>query len=385
VEYAKKFTERSDNNFDDFLVDRLHNRYTVAALICFCVAISSYQYIGNPLQCWVPAQFTDNYETYTNRLCYIQNTYYVSKDHQLPDDHGLRRERTLKYYQWINFVLLLQALFFSFPRIIWQSFNDKIGLSLGKLVDASNKYELLDVTQERGTVVHYISDTLSRYDEYVNPTDDNLKAAHRFYRRIVLCFRARTGSSLVYFYFFIQILYIINLLFQIFFLQYFLSYYDVNYIHYGLVTFRALFTGNNLPETKLFPRITLCDFSIRELGEIHRYTVECILVINIFIEKMYFLLWIWFWILLVVTLIHFILLFGRVFIFHLRKAFIKQNLELVLKDRGLKERELKNFISKFPIDNLFALKVMAHNSNTFVVAEVLYDLYNKMIGRSSDV
>jgi len=113
--------------------------------------------LGDPLHCWVPAQFTGNYETYTNRLCYIQNTYHVAKQQSIPQDYNLRRERTLKYYQWINFVLLLQALFFSLPRIIWQSFNDQIGLSLGNLVDAANKYESLDGEKDRGTGMYHIT------------------------------------------------------------------------------------------------------------------------------------------------------------------------------------------------------------------------------------
>jgi hypothetical protein len=32
--------------YDDLLIDRLHNRYTVALLVCFCIALSSYEYIG---------------------------------------------------------------------------------------------------------------------------------------------------------------------------------------------------------------------------------------------------------------------------------------------------------------------------------------------------
>ena len=104
---------------------------------------------GDPLQCWVPAQFTDNYEDYANRLCYIQNTYHVSKNELIPQDMNLRHERTLKYYQWMHFVLLLQALFFSLPRFLWQSFNDKFGLSVGVLVDASSQSEMFDTDKER--------------------------------------------------------------------------------------------------------------------------------------------------------------------------------------------------------------------------------------------
>lgn len=59
---------------DDFFADRLHHRYTVAILIAFCVVITAQQYAGEPINCWVPAQFTGSFEQYTNRLCWIQNT-----------------------------------------------------------------------------------------------------------------------------------------------------------------------------------------------------------------------------------------------------------------------------------------------------------------------
>jgi hypothetical protein len=62
----------------------------------------------------------------------------------------------LKYYQWINFVLLFQALFFSLPRIIWQSFNDRIGLSLDNLVDAANKYDSFDGDKDRATGIDHM-------------------------------------------------------------------------------------------------------------------------------------------------------------------------------------------------------------------------------------
>ncbi len=63
----------------------------------------------------------------------------------------------MKYYQWINFILLLQALFFSIPRIIWQSFNDRIGLSLDNLVDAANKYDSFDGDKDRSTGIDHMT------------------------------------------------------------------------------------------------------------------------------------------------------------------------------------------------------------------------------------
>ena len=48
IDSAKKFAGKKKlvNSYDDLLVDRLHNRYTVALLVCFCIAISTYQYTG---------------------------------------------------------------------------------------------------------------------------------------------------------------------------------------------------------------------------------------------------------------------------------------------------------------------------------------------------
>ncbi|CAF1136407.1 unnamed protein product [Rotaria sp. Silwood1] len=388
IDNAKRFAgkRKRGDNYDDLLVDRLHNRYTVAILICFCIAIFTYQSIGTPLKCWVPAQFTESYEEYTDLLCYIQNTYHVGKHQLIPSDANLRRERTLKYYQWIHFVLLFQALFFSLPRIIWQSFNDKIGLSIGNLVHISNKYQTSDVNEDQIKAIKYISDCLQRYEEYVNfPKHKNLSNLKRFNYQCRLFFQARTGSFLACFYIFIKILYIFNVIFQIIFLQYFLSYHDINYIEYGFHIFRRLLFDFTLPESKLFPRITLCDFQIRELSQYHKYTVECILVINIFIEKMYFILWIWFGILLIITIFDTIYLIYRIFFRHSRNIFIIENLDMLLIDHIAKEKEFHYFRRYFPIDNLFTLWIISANSNSLIVGEILNELFQRKLRHDSDV
>jgi hypothetical protein len=58
---------------------------------------------------------------------------------------------------------LIQALFFSIPRIIWQSFNDKIGLPLESLVDAANKYEKFDGDKDRNAGMNQITYTFFLY------------------------------------------------------------------------------------------------------------------------------------------------------------------------------------------------------------------------------
>lgn len=234
--------------------------------------------------------------------------------------------------------------------------------------------------------MQYICDCLQRYDEYVNPPKHHKKSfVQRMNRKCRLFCQARTGASLVYLYLFVKILYIINLLFQILFLQYFLSYYDINYLQYGLNVLSTLFSGLSLPESRLFPRITLCDFQIRELGERHYYTVECILTINIFIEKIYFILWLWFWILLLITIIDTIRFIYKIFMHHSRNVFIIQHLDLIIKSRVSKEAQFRYFLKYFPIDNVFALSIIGANSNTIIIAEVLDELFYRKLHDGSDV
>ena len=148
IEQAHRFAGFQPS-YDDLLVDRLHHRYTVAGLICFVIAMSSYQYLGKPIECWVPAQFNDNYEVFTNQLCYIQNTYHIPQSQMVPQDEEVRRERTLKYYQWIPFVLLFQAFLFSLPKFVWQAFNNRFGLPLSNLLDAATRCETFENVDER--------------------------------------------------------------------------------------------------------------------------------------------------------------------------------------------------------------------------------------------
>ena len=62
---------------DDDVVDRLSRQYTPSLLVMFSVLVSIKQYVGDPISCWCPAQFTQSHQEYTNTVCWVSNTYYV--------------------------------------------------------------------------------------------------------------------------------------------------------------------------------------------------------------------------------------------------------------------------------------------------------------------
>jgi len=51
--------------------------------------------------------------------------------------------------------------------------------------------------------------------------------------------------------------------------------------------------GLDWPLSERFPRVTLCDFQILQLDNVQKYTVQCVLPINLFNEKIFLLIWFW--------------------------------------------------------------------------------------------
>jgi hypothetical protein len=112
-----------DNN-----VLRLHYSFTVLLLMAFCVVVSTKQYVGEPIDC-VRSEAVP--QSVINTYCWMHTTYTIPRSllkkvgvevpHPGIDQVTDSREfRYHSYYQWVCFVLFVQATLFYAPRWLWK-------------------------------------------------------------------------------------------------------------------------------------------------------------------------------------------------------------------------------------------------------------------------
>lgn len=101
-------------------------------------------------------------------------------------------------------------------------------------------------------------------------------------------------------YFILKMLNLINAVGQIFLLNYI---FGGDFLDYGIKYSRKLwYTQNPLFLTKQFPVFTLCDvYAHVPNAKIHENTIQCILGINVLLEKFFILIWFWLVVLSIIT------------------------------------------------------------------------------------
>lgn len=371
------------HNDDDF-IDRLSRRYSVVLLMLFTVVVSTKQYVGDPISCWVPAQFTGSHVEYTNYICWISNTYYLPWKEKVPGPNDLKRTH-ISYYQWVPFILLLQALMFYSPSVVWHSFSTKTGFDIGTLVKSVNNMEHLN-PEVREKTLRYLAKHMDKALEVQREISSGpfARVTKFFGKFCCIIFGRRQGNYLLTVYLFTKLLFIGNVIGQLFLLNKFLG---NKYNLYGLEVLMNLFnsttqgphTTTEIAESPRFPRVTMCHFQVRFLGDnIHDYVVQCALPINLFNEKIF--IFIWFWLIYVASAsIYGFLLWIWYSLPWNRISFLKKYLKLM--DRLSREKFDKKMFRTFGEhylrqDGVLVLRLIGKNSNQVIMGEIMSALWD---------
>jgi len=334
-----------DNN-----IFRLHYKATVIVLITCSLLVTSRQYIGDPIDCIVDPDVPQNVmDTY----CWIHSTFSI------PDRPGVvlgldvphygvnpvaGKEKVYhKYYQWVCFTLFFQAMLFYIPRHLWKVWEaGRINMLVQDMnvpiVDADQKED------RKKVLVDYF--TMDRH-------------SHEFY---------------TYTFFFCEFLNFVNVVGQMFFMDFFLG---GEFSTYGsdVVQMTNLEQEERTdPLSRVFPKVTKCTFhKFGPSGTVQKFDGLCVLPLNIINEKIYVFLWFWFLLLALVT--------GIQVLYRVATCLIPSLREMLLKARArLTKRpgQVEAICRKFSLGDWFLLYQLGKNIDPIIFREFLDNLHTEL-------
>ena len=371
----KTFLDIKDVHFqaDDDFVDRLNRKYTSGLLIIFATVVSMRQYFGDSIHCWCPENCAGNHERYANMICWVTNTYYITFDDRLPQKDD-PREPLIVYYQWTPVILILLSSMFVIPWALWKGLNRRAGVNIGVIIQAAIESQRAHFADIRERSMTYTVHLLRRYllahrNEYVGCCS----RCRRGMTQLCVCCGGRfSGNYLAFTYLLIKVLYLVNVIVQFFLLDILLGH---DYHLYGIYALKHFLFGAKMVQAHHFPRETLCDYKIRQMGNVNTYTVQCVLPINLFNEKVFALLWFWLVFVACMTAFSFISWLLRCIYWPHQYYFVKRQLR-AMEAPQRNTAALKKFaITYLRRDGLFILRLISKNAGDLVAAEMLVALW----------
>lgn len=304
-------------------VDTLNYYVTSLLLAFFSFAISCKQYFGTPIQCWVPNEFKGGWEKYAEDYCFISNSYHVPFEEENIQAH--HRGDHLSYYRWVPIMLALQALFFFLPNYLWGLMSNNCAFNPRHYVEEATKLKTMSGAA-REKEVEALAD---QFMEGVAVFGGEPQYGGR-------SLFARSGWNCTYLYLLTKALYVVNVIGQMVLLNSFLG---GTYWSWGADTLGDIVTGREWQEAEVFPRVIMCDFTVRVLAQQHKYTVQCVIMMNMINEKLYLFIYIWFLFLIALTAANFCYYLATLCIPSLRSRLVFWNIDR----KRLSRRQLNEF------------------------------------------
>ncbi|GFT25460.1 innexin inx2 [Nephila pilipes] len=341
-----------DNN-----VFKLHYKVTVILLLACSILVTSRQYFGDPIEC---ISRDDIPNKLLNVFCWIHATFsvegawhkkvgdevpYPGVDKYTPGEN----RRYHAYYQWVCFVLFLQAILFYLPRYFWKVCE---GGKIKNIVLDLNNYIMTQEKKDenRRVLVEYLVENMGN---------------HKFY---------------AFSYFLCEVANFVNVVGQMYLMDAFLGGTFSSYGHRVIQFTEWDYSVRYDPMIEVFPRLAKCTFHrYGSSGDVQRHDAMCILPINIINEKIYVGLWFWFIILAVLS--------ALILVYHIVVYLWPQSRFFILKSRARLTRPdyLDIALRKCTLSDWFVLDLLSKNLDDRNYRDLITDLARKLERKAIDV
>lgn len=259
-------------------VDRLN--YRVTPVICLILAVGLWWRLSSndAVQCWTPAVFTSAMHEYAEAACRTQSSYYSTEDVQ--EIRPLMRKHSL--LDWVALFVLLQGLIAMIPRVIWRVITAWFkGIDVDQMVTMSKE----------AAGPHIIGPS------HPDKSATNFSKIGRVLHNYLL--NDNASSILASSYVFVKILAHIVCLFQLSTMSTYLQY---NNTRFGYEILKNISNGLDYQQSPALPKQFICDYTVRVLGNMHNFSLQCTSPGNQTAQRIFVFLWAWFAILAVLNL-----------------------------------------------------------------------------------
>lgn len=328
---------------------RLHSRATVFALVFFTILLSAKAYFGEPIECI--SSVSPAIKASMNSFCWILGTFisndpnfvYASWDFiEIGERMGnIAKEERLyqKYYQWVPFILAIQAFLFSFPKHLWRFCEGGRMKNLCENLTSVLPPDAWNEKRRCHTLLYLTQESRRRHCNYA-----------------LLFF----GCELLNFLVVLLNMFLMNFIFAGFWNSY-------------RPAMQALFALDMNSWTSynslVFPKLAKCDFHyIGPSGTKQTLDALCLLPQNIVNEKIFAFLWLWFIALAVISGVHICYRLAQCCCQSVRFQLLYSTLQPVSYNR------VKRVVRESNVGHWFFLYQMARNMNKGVMRDIVKDL-----------
>ncbi|GBM83503.1 Innexin inx2 [Araneus ventricosus] len=335
---------RSSGSVDNWIF-ALHYKFTSAILIICSITVAIHQFLLNPIRCT-----SSNYPSNVlDTFCWMLKTFslpfaWSETDNALSPGKLDESQVYHAYYQWIYFVLFVQAITFYVPGHFWKS-------------------------MERGRIKKLTSGLGLDYPAIPEETKRiNTKLIVKY----ILSSLHHNGR---YFFYFTaaEIMNFINVVGQVYLID---NAFGGEFTTYGLkvIGFSEWVPYKRYdPMVKIFPRLVKCTLhQFGASGAVQRHDAMCALPINEVSEKIYIFLWFWLFILAILS--------GLALVYRSAVTMSSKVRFFATKSRDTicNADYLKIIVKKFGVGDWFLLDLLAKNVDPQNFKDIVQDLAKEL-------